>query len=246
MGRLSWVRGKVGKALGALSTLTSLLSPFFGWPYWPFVAAGGLLVAWLLFVLPWSIDTVRRNLQPPVAVATPATPADTPQLAASFTEMVQLIPLEKGGTFHGFVKAVDQQTTLVFTQIVVRNDGSPSIADDWTMWITVNGRDIKADGVPVTDFEQRASRSSPGISYKQEEAIYNVGVTRPVTRELPIRGFYIGRFMLGLEVVEHSLDSLRMRYVDGLGREQWTAPKKRGVKRPDWEVVPGIGKIVPP
>jgi serine/threonine-protein kinase HipA len=167
------------------------------------------------------------------------------KLSASFTEMVQLIALEKADTFHGIVEAKTFPTTMVFVQVVVRNDGAPSIADNWSMWITVDGKDVKAEGVPVPDFTFRPDPSGPALSYTQDEAIYNVSVIRPITKEMPIRGFIIGRFELPSSVVTENLGTLRLRFTDAAGTSYESVKKARGRLRPGAEFVPGIGKITP-
>lgn len=169
----------------------------------------------------------------------------SPALSGSFTEMVQLITLKNNETFHGVVPARNFSTTLVFVQVVVQNDGTPSIADDWSMWLTIGGEDVKADGVPVPDFTYRLNPTSPAIEYSQQEAIYNVSVRKPITVDAPIRGFYIGRFDVVHNRVSDNLDSLRLRFKDRMGAVYETVRKKRGRLRPDAEFVPGIGKIVP-
>jgi len=214
------------------------------------IALGATILA---FGLAWT--PVRRWLGPtlgsaPSSASETARPAqrttsDAPSLSASFTEMVQLVTLDKNDTFHGTLEPKDFQTTMVLVQVVVRNDGSPSIADDWSMWLTVNGQDIKATAFPAPDFTFRPDPSGAAISYTQSEAIYNVGVIRPITKEMPIRGFMMGRFELPINVVADNLGTLRLRFADSRGTSYESVRKVRGKLRPGAEFVPGIGRIVP-
>jgi hypothetical protein len=228
--------------LGVLAWFATTL-PLVIAQYW-LLAASVTLIAAGVALLPFGIQIARQK---DVTLSTTAATEGVakPKLSASFTEMVQLIEVAKNEKFLGVMPALNEPSTMLFVQVVVKNDGSPSTADNWSMWLTVDGNDVRAEILPVPDFKYRMAPTQPAVEFSQREAIYNVGVAAPITQGASVRGFIIGRFLLPTNVVKQNLSSLRLKFQDIKGFEYQSAPKALGRQRPDFEVVPGLGKIVP-
>jgi hypothetical protein len=208
--------GALGLGLTAIVSGVSLV-PIIGAPYGALLAAAMGIVS-----VAWGVHAERKERHAERVLPT------VPRLAG-YVESVLLDP--RG----------DHCLALVSLRVI--NNGSPSIAEAWAMWITVGGNKIMAKE-NISYAIRRFEGGDGSVTFGPNDLIDRTATVKPIETGGRVTGYYVAELPMSSETVMLNWESIHFTFRDSLGVKYQTVPRGRFIDTETLYYMPGgVGVI---